>query len=241
VLEPETQRRERGDTGGAAPTEGISLVENSAPNRIPGALEVPADLPAHVLRSRAIDLEFSELPTPATLAGEEMPLFLFAETPHTVRWQELAVHAPDNFAWHGSLAEDPASGVTLTRYKDHAIIDVQSPLFGQYELRSQDGHPGELREFDSARINRGCPGGVLTAGFGGTPVPESESESDETVGGPAYAVAKHTIDVMMVYTAKTREKSGSRSAVVTKAQAAVNNQNGVLRQLLRHGGWRLAS
>jgi len=207
--------------GNAAGAPSVEPSHGKAPDA-DGPVEVAhaEPLPDHILRSREISVNSADLPTQDTVAGSEMPLILFGEVPFTVLWTSLDVHASNNFAWHGVLKEDRMSIVTLTRYEDHSIIHVRSPDFGDFELEGQDGKPGVLREFNSELINRGCPGGIHVEGFGGETVNDSSPS-------PAIAFVEggSTIDVLMVYTQKSREKYGSHSAAISKAQSSVNSLN----------------
>ena len=222
LLTEEVSGAPQGGRGAAQiPAQPAPAVSVLPPSPAPSATEHP-----YVIRARPTQLSLSALPSKAASPGRTDRLPLFADVAPTVEWEKMVVHASNNYAWYGSLAEDPLSAVTLTRVGDYTIIEVQSPKFGQYEVHAEDGKPGKVRQLDSDRINQGCKTSVVTAGFGSNSAPEATNEAVAASGVVAAAVTGVTIDVLMVYTAKARELSGSRSAIVAKAQSAVNGENG---------------
>jgi hypothetical protein len=183
------------------------------------------ELPPHLKRRRAVAMAAFDWPAPGAGVGDQQRLRVFDDLEVTVEWSLAEAHSRHNHAWHGTLVEDPGAAVTLTRVGGHTILDIQSPAFGHFEIGGPDDGIGRVCQFDCDRVYRGCATCQTLGAFGGKPGDaEAIPATHETPG--TNAVTAVTIDVLMVYTAAARTKSGSRSAIVAKAQSAVNGENG---------------
>ncbi len=205
--------------GTNAPQTATNNAGNSSQLASDSAMAVAAQ--RHVKRARPTQLHPSALPSRTTSPGRQDRLALFADTAFTVRWETMADNGSNNFAWYGRLREDRLSAVTLTRVGDYAIIEVQSPKLGHYEVRAQDGQAGEVRQFDAERLKGNGKCFVEMAAFGDNGDPTAAAPVEEAAGSVvAAAVTPVTIDVLMIYTTKARDAAGGRPAIVALAQSA---------------------
>ncbi|MFM1768986.1 MAG: hypothetical protein RJA22_1515 [Verrucomicrobiota bacterium] len=180
-------------------------------------------LPIYLLRSRRVEVDPAALPGPSAVPGARTVLNLFPGVAPEVEWRRSERHAAHNHAWHGVLPGDPHAAVTLTVVGPSSILEVVSPEFGHFEVRTRSDGTSEVRQLhpEHSRGNGRCcvrePGAAAGGGGG---------EDAIALAAGDVAAAGSTIDVLMIYTAAAMDKAGGRSDIVAIAQAAVNGENG---------------
>jgi uncharacterized repeat protein (TIGR01451 family) len=128
------------------------------------------------------------------------------------------------------------SAATLTVVGGVTILQVDSPVHGRYELRSQSDGNGEVRQYDPEKLKgvendfvlKGSPdSGTGTNGA----VLAKESVANATpLDVTPQTVTPVTIDVLMVYTTAAMNAAGGRANIVAMCQSAINGENGTWRQ-----------
>ncbi|MGN6554933.1 MAG: M12 family metallo-peptidase, partial [Verrucomicrobiota bacterium] len=193
------------------------LVEQGAP-----ASSRAPENPGYVLRTKAARLNHSALPAQAASQGARTVLNLFPDVAPEVEWDKFERHSAKNLAWSGKLLDDRLSAVTLTTVDDVTLLQVISPKHGHFEVESRGDGSSLVRQFDPEKLKGNGKCVYVQEGFGTNEIVTTQAATDPVV---AEAVTAVTVDVLMVYTTKAKEKAGGRSAIVAKAQSAINGEN----------------
>ncbi len=180
-----------------------------------------------IVRSRPVRVDAAALPTPGSEPGTQSLVNLFPDLALTVAWDKLDRHGARNYCWHGRTLDDALGAATLTVVGDSMILEVNSPAQGRFEVLSRSDGTSEVRQFDPEKLkgNGACVVSNEVEASANAPAAATGVGTDATAP-PEALVTAVTIDVLMVYTAKARDKAGGRSDIVAKAQAAVNAENG---------------